>query len=70
MDNNNTEQLSIYAYNNPYGFRLNINHPKIKELYDRYKKWKGFAGDKPISDKDRIEFEKYIFNILDRQGEI
>ena len=51
----------IYLYNNPYGFRLNINHPLINDLYRRYKRWKGLTGHFPITDEQRREFENYIF---------
>lgn len=52
----------IYIHNNPYGFRLNINHPQINELYRRYKRWKGLTGHFPITNAQRREFEQYIFN--------
>ena len=47
---------------NPYGFKLNINHPRINELYRRYKRWKGLAENYPITDKQRKEFESYVLN--------
>lgn len=28
---------SIFAASNKYGYKININHPKIKPLYERYK---------------------------------
>lgn len=28
---------TIYAKNNPYGYKINVNHPKIRPLYERYK---------------------------------
>ena len=54
------KEESIYCFNNPYGFHLNINHPKINELYRRYKAWKGYPPHFPLSDKERREFESYI----------
>lgn len=62
------ESQSIYTVNNPYGYRLNINHPKIKELFERYKKWKGIASVYPLSDTQRFEFESYVFGILKKQS--
>ena len=62
MKLNNTGNADIYLINNPYGFRLNINHPQINELYRRYKRWKGLTGHYPITDVQRREFEQYIFN--------
>ena len=36
-----TEKEPIYAPENKYGYKINVNHPVIRVLYDRYKKWKG-----------------------------
>jgi len=52
---------SIYLHNNRYGYRLNINNPTIRKYYERYKKWKGLNCNLPITDAERVEFEKYIF---------
>lgn len=47
--------LGVFTENNPYGYKLNINHPTIKPYYERYKRSKGI---KLIpSDKQRLEFE-------------
>lgn len=32
--------IPFYIYDNPYGFRLNINHPQVIELMKRYCIWK------------------------------
>ena len=58
MLNNNTD--SMLLNNNAYGFKVNINHPVINDLYRRYKAWKGLAVQYPLSDKQRLEFEAYI----------
>lgn len=50
----------ILLANNPYGYRVNINHPRVAELYERYKRWKGIAHTTPMSDNERTEFETYI----------
>ena len=49
----------MYNDGNPYGYKLNVNHPRIRELYDRYKKWKGIDG-RPPTDQERFEFESMI----------
>ena len=49
---------------NPYGYRLNINHKRINELYRRYKAWKGLATNMPITDNQRREFEGYVLRML------
>lgn len=43
-----------------YGYKVDISSPKIKPLYDRYKKWKGIPDWCPLSDEERFEFETYI----------
>ena len=43
-----------------YGYQVDISIPKIKQLYDRYKKWKGIPNWCPLSDEERLEFESYI----------
>jgi len=55
-------ETAMFLSNNPYGFRLNINHSRINELYRRYKVWKGLPSTMPLSDEQRHEFEKYILN--------
>ena len=45
---------------NNYGYRIDITHPKIKPLYERYKKWKEIPDWCPLSDDERLEFEGYI----------
>lgn len=58
------KEESIYLNNNPYGYKLNVNHPKINALLRRYKKWKGIADNLPMSDEQRFEFESYILKKL------
>lgn len=41
-------------------FRLNLNNPEIRKLYDRYKVWKGLSPHMPLTDAQRYEFEEYI----------
>ncbi|HIR02540.1 MAG TPA: hypothetical protein IAD34_00515 [Candidatus Scatovicinus merdipullorum] len=54
------EHNSIWALDNPYTYRVNINHPKIQPLFERYKQWKGVPIWCPLSDSERFEFERYI----------
>ena len=51
-------QESVYAVANPYGYRYNINHPRINQLYRRYKMWKGLC--RPLTDAERHDFERYL----------
>lgn len=45
---------------NEYGYQVDITHPEIKPLYDRFKKWKGVPDWCPLSDAERLEFKSYI----------
>ena len=65
QENNNN--ISIYCQPNIYGYRYNINHPKINELYNRYLKWKGIVG-RPMTDKERYDFESYIDKLIKKQS--
>lgn len=58
----------IYALDNKYGYRIDISHPKIKPLYERFKKWKGIASWVPLSDEERKEFENYILKGENKNG--
>ncbi|MGN0614201.1 MAG: hypothetical protein ACI4JB_09935 [Porcipelethomonas sp.] len=57
---------SIYAPPNKYGYKIAINHPRIKPLYDAYKK-KIVAVI--LSDDERFEFERIIFKMIERKKE-
>ena len=46
--------------NNKYGYRVDITKPKYRNLYDRYKNWKGIPRWCPLSDAERFEFEQYV----------
>lgn len=61
--------VSIYCSENPYGYRYNINHPKINELYKRYTKWKGLIG-RPLTDAERYEFERYLDTVFVKERKI
>lgn len=50
----------ILIEDNPYGYRVNITHPAIAPLYERFRKWKGIPRNQPMSDAERFEFEDYI----------
>ena len=49
---------------NKYGFRLNINHPRINELYRRFKEWKSLPANLPLDNEQRLEFENYVLQTL------
>jgi len=63
-DKKPVDNSSIYATENPYGYRININNPKIKPLYEKYKrKYKIMIP----SDEERKRFEDMIFQLIERK---
>ena len=54
---------SIYARPNKYGYRINIDHPQIKPLYEHYKR---HIGAIMLSDEQRHHFESLIFKMAER----
>lgn len=54
---------TIYAKPNKYGYRINVNHPQIKPLYERYKR---HIGEKILSDAQRRHFEGIIYKMMER----
>ena len=55
---------SIYAKPNKYGYKIAINHPKIKPLYERFKDSK---NARILSDKERFEFEAIIISAIQKR---
>lgn len=54
---------TIYAKANSYGYRINVNHPQIKPLYERYKR---HIGEIILSDAQRLHFESIIYKMMER----
>ena len=55
--------LGLKNYRNSfpdYGYKVDISSGEIRKLYSRYKRWKGIPEWCPLSDQERLEFEKYI----------
>lgn len=61
--------MTILTEPNKYGYKFNLNHPRIRTLYERYKKSKGYASTYPLSDSERFEFEEYLQKSIDKQKE-
>lgn len=57
-------QNEIFMIPNKYGFRVNINHPKIKPIYD---KWKHKHGIMIPSEAERREFESSLINYINER---
>lgn len=58
---------SIYTLGNPYGYRLNLRHFLVQKLYFRYKDKLGISRSTPLSDGERMEFERQALPWLERR---
>ena len=57
------DDSTVYANPNPYGYKLNINHPLIRPHYERFKR----KCNTPIlSDAQRFEFERLMIAALEK----
>lgn len=52
---------SIILPPNKYGYRVNINHPKIRPLYEKFKHKRNAII---LSDKERFAFELLIHHLI------
>ncbi len=59
-----TDDASVYVNDNPYGYRLNINHPLLRQHYERFKKK---CGTPILSDAERFEFERLMIAALEKR---
>lgn len=50
--------ILIYALNNPYGYKLNVSHPQIRAMQEKYRLSHGIHRTDMANDKNRREFEK------------
>lgn len=57
------QDVSIYAKDNKYAYKVNINHPSVRPLYERYKEK---IGEQILSDKQRHDFEQLFFKMLEK----
>ena len=57
---------SIFAKENKYGYRLNVNHVNVKPHYERFKHKK---GGQVLFDEERIEFEDILLEHIRKQKE-
>ena len=58
---------TIYAKDKPYGYKINVNHPKIRPLYERYKEK---VGESILSDQQRRHFEQLIFQLIEKRNDL
>lgn len=57
---------SIRIPENKYGYQIDLRHPLIEPYYERFIKYKNLSPRWPISDQDRQEFEKFMFQERDK----
>ncbi len=57
MRNNHTAETATRLEHNPWGYKVNINHPQIRPIFERYLRWHGIPLWCPLSDAERREFE-------------
>ncbi|MCM1008865.1 MAG: hypothetical protein NC485_13295 [Ruminococcus flavefaciens] len=55
---------SIYAKENKYGYKINVNNPKIRPLYELFKEKTEAVI---LSDKQRFYFEYLIFQMIKKE---
>ena len=51
------QAVMLHSFKNPYGFRININHPMVTKKWEEFKK-KNNIGKYDMTDDLRDEFEK------------
>ncbi len=47
----------LLVQNNKYGYRLNLKHPTVLQLYKKYREWLKIPAGFPLSDSERFDFE-------------
>lgn len=52
---------------NKYGYRVNIGNPYIYGLYVRYRKKHGIPLQFPMSDAERLDFERLVIPHLEKR---
>lgn len=57
------QKKSVYIINpvNPYGFKVNINHPLAAKQYKAFKEFRHIDRHK-MTDELRLEFERQLIN--------
>lgn len=59
----------VLVFGNPSGYHLNVNHPTIRPLYERYiKEVLKIPYCFPMSDNERFDFEEAMFPYLVEKG--
>lgn len=67
-DNRAPRVVNIWAGSNPWGYRFNVNHSMIKSLYKRYQQAHGLDTTLPMTDAQRHDFERQVYDYLSKKG--
>lgn len=54
---------------NPYGFKISVNHPKIRPLYEAYHKHIGVPPTIHLTTAQRLQFETAIITLIRKRSE-
>lgn len=57
------QEDTIFSKPNSYGYQLNVNSPRVRPFYDRYKEK---LGERILSDKQRLHFEAVFLKMCER----
>lgn len=60
------ENPSIFNRNNPYGYRINVNHPSIRPLFEAYYKRIGVPFSIPLTHRQRMRFEEAVIELIEK----
>lgn len=58
---------SVFCDVNQWGYEINVNHPKVAPLYEKYKKRRGIIG--APSAEERLRFEGQMKAYIDAHPE-
>ena len=61
------EEESIFAKPNKYGYKINVNHPKITPLYEAYHRHIGHPLHIHLSHAQRMEFEMMVLKLIEKK---
>ena len=58
---------SVYLESNRYGYRININHPSIRPLYEAYHRRIGVPLHIHLTHIQRLQFDTLVHRMLEQK---
>lgn len=52
---------------NPYGYKINVNHPRIRPLFTAWHRKIGVPESVPITHAQRFQFEAMVMELIRRK---